>query len=86
MDAVSAASIQVPSQGSQGVQAAGGHHRHHGEATLDAAAKALGMDPQDVLTSLRSGTSLTDLLDSKGVSRDQLAGVLQDGLLVDAKA
>ena len=48
----------------------GGGFEMGGQAMLDAAAKALGMTTADVQTQLRSGKTLADLAQSKGVSQD----------------
>jgi lambda repressor-like predicted transcriptional regulator len=48
--------------------------------TLDQLASLLGTDSSSLLSALKSGTSLADMVQSK------LAAVLQDGLLVDTKA
>jgi lambda repressor-like predicted transcriptional regulator len=55
-------------------------------ATLDGLSSLLGTTSDDLLASLRGGGSLAQLVDDKGVDRDQLASVLQDGLMVDTSA
>jgi lambda repressor-like predicted transcriptional regulator len=56
------------------------------QATLDGLSSLLGTTSDDLLSSLRSGTSLADLVDAQGVDRDSLASVMQDGLIVDTTA
>lgn len=51
--------------------------------TLDSLADLLDTDTDSLVQSLQSGTSLSDLLENSGVSLDQLAGVVQSGLLID---
>lgn len=53
------------------------------QTTFDALADLLGTDSQSLLDELQSGTSLIDLLDDAGVSYEDLAGAVQQGLLVD---
>jgi lambda repressor-like predicted transcriptional regulator len=53
---------------------------------LDSLSSALGTDSTSLLDELRSGTSLSDLVKSKGIDSSTLANVLQNGLLVDTKA
>ena len=55
-------------------------------ATLDGLSSLLGTTSEDLMTSLRGGTSLAQMIEDKGVDRDQLASVLQDGLMVDTSA
>ena len=54
--------------------------------TLNTLSSLLGTDSSSLLNSLKSGSSLSDLVSSKGIGSEQLASVLQDGLLVDTKA
>jgi lambda repressor-like predicted transcriptional regulator len=54
--------------------------------TLDQLASLLGTDSNSLLSSLKSGTSLADMVQSQGIDSGKLASVLQDGLLVDTKA
>jgi hypothetical protein len=54
--------------------------------TLDQLASLLGTDSGSLLSSLKSGTNLADLVQSKGIDSGKLASVLQDGLLVDTRA
>lgn len=56
------------------------------QQTLEGLASALDMSKDDLVSQLRSGTSLVDLVQSKGVSSSSLASVLQNGLLVDTRA
>jgi hypothetical protein len=56
------------------------------QTTLDSLSSLLGTDSSSLLASLKSGTSLADLVASKGVDSGKLAGVLQDGLLVDTRS
>jgi lambda repressor-like predicted transcriptional regulator len=53
---------------------------------LDSLSSALGTDSTSLLDELQSGTSLSDLVKSKGIDISTLANVLQNGLLVDTKA
>lgn len=53
---------------------------------LDSLSSALGTDSTSLLDELQSGTSLSDLVKSKGIDSSTLANVLQNGLLVDTKA
>lgn len=54
--------------------------------TVQSLASLLDMKQDDLVSQLRSGTSLADLVASKGVSGSSLASVLQNGLLVDTRA
>jgi lambda repressor-like predicted transcriptional regulator len=54
--------------------------------TLSRLSSLLDTDSSSLLNSLKSGSSLSDLVSAKGIDSKQLAGVLQDGLLVDTKA
>ncbi len=54
--------------------------------TVDALSDLIGTDSTSLLESLRSGTSLTDLLTDAGVSVADLAGVFEDGILIDTTA
>jgi lambda repressor-like predicted transcriptional regulator len=56
------------------------------QTMLSQLSSLLGTTPDDLQSSLQSGTSLASLLDNKGVSLDQLANSLQSGFLVDVKA
>jgi lambda repressor-like predicted transcriptional regulator len=49
-------------------------------AAMDAAANALGMQPQDLFSALRSGQSLADVASSKGVSQDQLVSAMSSAI------
>ena len=51
--------------------------------TLASLASLLGTAPEDLLDALKQGTSLSDLVTSKGIDSTSLANVLQDGLLFD---
>ncbi|WP_233149745.1 hypothetical protein, partial [Kineosporia sp. A_224] len=53
--------------------------------TLDSLASLLGTDSTSLLDELRSGTSLSDLVASKGVDSGALANVLENGLLYDQR-
>jgi lambda repressor-like predicted transcriptional regulator len=44
---------------------------------VQTAAKALGMDPSDVMTALKSGKSLADLASQKGISTTDLASAMK---------
>lgn len=54
--------------------------------TLDSLSSLLGTSSSSLLGQLYSGTSLSDLLSDGGVSLKDLAGVVQDGLLIDTQA
>lgn len=54
--------------------------------TVDALAELLETDSTTLLDSLRHGTSLAELLTQAGVSTADLAGVLEEGLLIDTSA
>ncbi|MFI7585691.1 hypothetical protein ACIB24_01285 [Spongisporangium articulatum] len=53
---------------------------------LDSLSSLLGTDSDSLLSQLQSGTSLTDLLSTSGATTDQLASILENGLLVDTRA
>lgn len=55
-------------------------------STVDALSSLLETDPASLLESLRAGTSLADLLADKSVTTDTLAGLVEDGLLIDTSA
>jgi lambda repressor-like predicted transcriptional regulator len=55
------------------------------QTMLDSLSDLLDMSSEDLEASLRSGTSLVDLLDQKGVSLNSLADSLQSGFLVDQR-
>ncbi|HEY0217404.1 MAG TPA: hypothetical protein VGC57_13530 [Cellulomonas sp.] len=54
--------------------------------TLDALSDLLGTDSSSLLDQLYTGTSLSDLLQNAGVSMEDLADVVQDGLFIDTSA
>jgi lambda repressor-like predicted transcriptional regulator len=54
--------------------------------TLDKLAELLGTDSTSLLDTLKSGTSLSDLVQKAGIDSSKLASVLQDGLFVDTSA
>jgi hypothetical protein len=56
------------------------------QQTLDHLSSLLGTDSDSLLSSLKSGSNLSDLVSAKGIGSAQLASVLQDGLLVDTRA
>lgn len=70
----------------QGAGIQGGTLSEAQQKMLDALSSALGTDSTTLLDKLQSGQKLTDIISASGVSTSTLAGVLQDGLLVDAKA
>lgn len=49
-------------------------------AAMDAAARALGMNPQDLRTALQNGQSLADVAQSKGISQDQLVSAMSSAI------
>ncbi|MBU4336971.1 MAG: hypothetical protein KJ548_10395 [Actinobacteria bacterium] len=53
------------------------------QETVDTLADLLDTSSEDLLSQLRSGTSLADLLEDSDISYDQLAGVVASGLLID---
>jgi hypothetical protein len=55
------------------------------QGVLDQLSTLLDTTSTELATSLRSGTSLAQLLDDKGVSLDRLATTLQSGFLVDTR-
>jgi hypothetical protein len=65
------------------VQAGGVQHHHHGHhrrQVIQAAAGALGMGVGDVQSALAGGTSLSQLAEQRGVSRDDLLKAIEQGL------
>jgi lambda repressor-like predicted transcriptional regulator len=56
------------------------------QRTVDELSSLLGTDSNTLLTQLKNGTSLADLVKTKGVDSGSLANVIQDGLLVDTKS
>ncbi|NTW39097.1 MAG: hypothetical protein HGA44_04290 [Cellulomonadaceae bacterium] len=56
------------------------------EDTVSALSDLLGTDSSTLLDVLRNGTSLADLLSDAGVSTDDLADVIEQGLLIDTSA
>ena len=56
------------------------------QQSLDALSSVLGTDSGSLMDSLKSGSSLSDLLSAKGVDADTIAAVLKDGLMFDATA
>jgi lambda repressor-like predicted transcriptional regulator len=55
-------------------------------STLDALSSLLGTDSTSLLSDLQSGTSLSDLLSSSNVDLSTIAGIMQNGLLIDTSA
>jgi lambda repressor-like predicted transcriptional regulator len=53
------------------------------QRTLDTLSSLLGSDSESIVDALRSGTSLADLVSSKGLDSSSLASVIEDGLMVD---
>jgi hypothetical protein len=53
---------------------------------LSNVANLLGMSTSDLMSSLQSGSSLSDLATQKGVSRDDLLAAITQGLQADAPA
>ena len=53
-----------------------GNTRRHG-GPLDAAAKALGLSKDDLISQLKSGKSLDDIATAQGVSHDTLAAAIK---------
>lgn len=54
--------------------------------TLDTLSALLGTDSTSLVSALRGGTSLADLFSSAGLDLDDVAGAIQEGLLVDTTA
>ncbi len=88
------ANIEKLTQATGNLRGWGGHLHHDGGAAASSASTAqqsglsvvsslLGTSPDDLLAELNSGTSLSSLLDAKGISVDQLGSALQSGMLVD---
>lgn len=62
----------------QAVSGRGGHR--HDNHLLNAAAKALGLSEDDLVTQLKSGKSLDDIATAQGVSHDNLAAAIKQSL------
>jgi hypothetical protein len=79
---ITAINISLPSATSavDGTDSTSGPHRRPFRAAMDAAASALGMQPQDLFSALRSGQSLADLAKSKGLSQDQLVSAMSSAI------
>ena len=74
-------------QGAAEVGGAQGHHHHgHMRQVLSSAADKLGMSQDDLMQDLKSGKSLADIAQSKGVSRDDLVAAVAQGLEQNAPA
>ncbi len=73
-----------PPQGSTGVF--GGSMTSGQQNTLSAISDLIGTSSSTLMTALQHGTSLVDLLNDAGVSGSDLAGVVEQGLLLDATA
>ena len=71
---------------SSGTGVFGGNLTSSQSKTLDKLADLLGTDSTSLLQSLKSGTSLSDLVQQTGVDSSKVTSVLQDGLFVDTKA
>jgi lambda repressor-like predicted transcriptional regulator len=56
------------------------------QETIDSLSSLLGTDSTTLLDQLYRGSSLSDLLSDAGVSLEDLADVVQDGLFIDASA
>jgi hypothetical protein len=56
------------------------------QSTLDQLSSLLGTASTSLINALRDGTSLADLLNGSSVDTGTLAGIVQDGLLVDTKS
>ncbi|QTE29263.1 hypothetical protein [Pengzhenrongella sicca] len=54
--------------------------------TIDALSELIEVEPSELLAQLRSGTSLADLISGAGLDVNDLAGAVEDGLLLDATA
>jgi hypothetical protein len=69
------------SSSSSAVQGAGfASPREFRQTVLDSAAQVLGMSSQDVQTALQNGSSLADLAQQKGISKDQLVTAISQGI------
>lgn len=57
-------------------------HGHHGarKAAFEAAAKTLGMSTDDLKAALKSGKTMDELAQSKGVSKDQLTSAISGAI------
>jgi hypothetical protein len=62
------------------VSGAWGHHGHHGHNPVQAVSSLLGMDPDDVISELKSGKSLDDIASEHGVSHQDLVNALVAGM------
>lgn len=69
-------------QGSQALQQpqSGGGFRAHMQKILQPVADKLGVSMTDLQDALRSGKSLADIAQSKGISRDDLVKVVSDAI------
>lgn len=56
------------------------------QSTQDSLSELLDVSADELQEELTSGTSLTDLLQDKGVSLGDLASALQSGFLIDVRA
>lgn len=65
---------------------AGGQLTSGQQSTLETLSSLLEMSTDDLASTLRSGTSLTDLLEQKGVDLSTLASSLEKGVVVDLRA
>jgi ribosomal protein S20 len=65
-----------------GSQRTGGHHGHGKlfKAGMDAAAKALGVSSSDLMSQLRSGTSLKDIAAAKNVDLAKVQSAISDAV------
>lgn len=65
---------------------AGGQLTAGQQSTLDTLSNLLDMSSDELTSSLRGGTSLTDLLEQKGVDLSTLASSLEKGVQLDLRA
>lgn len=75
-----------PPPGGMGGVMGGGKLSGSQQSMLDSLSELLDISSEELQEELTSGTSLTDLLQDKGVSMNDLASAVQSGFLVDVRA
>ena len=75
-----------PPPGGMGGLMGGGKLSGSQQSMLDSLSELLDISSEELQEELTSGTSLTDLLQDRGVSMDDLASAVQSGFLVDVRA
>jgi hypothetical protein len=90
INGVSESAASYAAQALIGTQAAGGTPAAGGSTSatpvLSSVANLLGMSTDDLTTSLKSGSSMSDLASQKGVSRADLLAAITQGLQSDQSA